>query len=225
IQTRRGRFELAHGGTLFLDEIGEMDFNLQSKLLRVLQGNQFERVGGTRTITVDVRVIAATNQNLQHSIQEKAFREDLFYRLNVFPIEIPPLRDRREDILPLAEFFTKKISRRMGVSCPALAHKVEQTLYSYDWPGNIRELQNAIERALIVSDSPKIEVEDLPLRPLPDSSLTGPDMTLAELEKAAILKALDRNQQDRRLTAQQLGISLRTLQYRLKDYGLNKQGN
>jgi len=222
-QTRRGRFELAHGGTLFLDEIGEMGFNLQSKFLRVLQGSQFERVGGTRTITVDVRVIAATNQDLQQSIREKAFREDLFYRLNVFPIEIPPLRDRREDILPLAEFFTKKISQRMGIPCPALTRKVEQTLYSYDWPGNIRELQNAIERALIVSDSPKIEVEDLPLRPLPESSLTGPDMTLAELEKAAILKALDRNQQDRRLTAQQLGISLRTLQYRLKDYGLNKQ--
>jgi transcriptional regulator with PAS, ATPase and Fis domain len=219
-QTRRGRFELAHGGTLFLDEIGEMGFNLQSKLLRVLQGNQFERVGGARTLTVDVRVIAATNQDLQKAIHEKVFREDLFYRLNVFPIEIPPLRERREDIIPLANFFVEKISRRMGVSCHTMDRDVERTLHSYDWPGNIRELQNAIERALIVSDSPQIKRESLPLHPSVDSSVSGPDMTLAEIEKVAILKAIDRHEGDRRLTAKQLGISLRTLQYRLKDYGL-----
>jgi len=219
-QTHRGRFELAHGGTLFLDEIGEMGFNLQSKLLRVLQGNQFERVGGVRTITVDVRVIAATNQDLLKAIRERLFREDLYYRLNVFPIEIPPLRERREDILPLVNFFVEKISRRMGLSPRTLDRQVQRTLYSYEWPGNIRELQNAIERALIVSNSREIVIEDLPFRPLPESALSGPDMTLADLEREAILKALDRNDGDRRLTAKQLGISLRTLQYRLKDYGL-----
>jgi DNA-binding NtrC family response regulator len=219
-QMRRGRFELAQGGTLFLDEIAEMGFNSQSRLLRVLQEHEFERVGGTRTINVDVRVIAATNQDLKAAIEERVFREDLYYRLNVFPIQIPPLRERREDILPLAVFFTRKISRRMGQRLKELSAQAEQTLYSYDWPGNIRELENAIERALIVSQSEQIEVQDLPLQSLPEAAITRPDATLSEIEKTAILRALDKNQGDRRQTAKELGISLRKLQYRLKEYGL-----
>ena len=219
-QMKRGRFELAQGGTLLLDEIGEMSFSLQSKLLRVLQGHQFERVGGMRTITVDVRVIASTNQDLQTAIQEKRFREDLFYRLNVFPIQIPPLRERQEDILPLAEFFIGKISRRMGRPLKKPNEEVQRILYSYSWPGNIRELENAIERALIVSQFEQIEPQDLPLRPLPESAITGPSPTLAEIEKLAILRALEKNEGDRQMTARELGISLRKLQYRLKEYGL-----
>jgi DNA-binding NtrC family response regulator len=219
-QMKRGRFELAQGGTLLLDEIGEMGFSLQSKLLRVLQGHQFERVGGTRTITVDVRVIASTNQNLPTAIKENRFREDLYYRLNVFPIEIPPLRERREDILPLAEFFINKISRRMGRPPQKPSEAAERILYSYHWPGNTRELENAIERALIVSQSERIELQDLPLQPLPESAITGPNPTLAEIEKSAILRTLEQNQGDRQSTAQSLGISLRKLQYRLKEYGL-----
>ena len=219
-QLKRGRFELAQGGTLLLDEIGEMGFSLQSKLLRVLQGSQFERVGGMRTITVDVRVIASTNQDLPAAIKESRFREDLYYRLNVFPIQIPPLRERQEDILPLAEFFIGRISRRMGKPFKKPSQEVERILYSYSWPGNIRELENAIERALIVSQSEQIESRDLPLQPLPESAIAGPNLTLAEIEKSAILRALENNGGDRKLTAQKLGISLRKLQYRLKEYGL-----
>jgi transcriptional regulator with GAF, ATPase, and Fis domain len=149
-QMKRGRFELAHTGTLFLDEIGDMSVNLQPKLLRVLQERQFERLGGgERLITVDVRVIAATNRDLAHAMEEKAFREDLYYRLNVFPIQIPPLRDRREDIIPLAEHFAGKISARMGEPPKPLSPEMQQILSGYDWPGNVRELQNALERALI----------------------------------------------------------------------------
>ncbi len=219
VQARRGRFELAHGGTLFLDEVGEMSANLQSKLLRVLQERQFEMVGGTRTITVDVRVIAATNKELARAIEDKSFRQDLYYRLSVFPIHIPPLRERREDILPLAEFLARKISSRMGRHFKALSSETQRILYSYGWPGNVRELQNALERSLIVAKTDTILPEDLALH-LGQKAAEAPPTTLGEIEKAAILEALARSAGDRRITAQQLGISLRTLQYRLKEYGL-----
>lgn len=222
-QLRRGRFELAHGGTLFLDEIGEMGFNLQSKLLRVIQEHEFERVGGTRTISIDVRVIAATNQDLPAAIQEKRFREDLFYRLNVFPIEIPPLRARRKDILPLARFFIQKISRRMGQPARPMSEQVTDTLCSYEWPGNIRELENAVERALIVTNSEQIEARDLPLEDPVEIDPETPEVRLSAIEKTAILSALAKNEGDRRLTAEELGISLRKLQYRLKEYGVTKK--
>jgi DNA-binding NtrC family response regulator len=216
-QARQGRFELAHGGTLFLDEIGEMSFDLQSKLLRALQEQSFERVGGTRTITVDVRVIAATNRDLGRALEEKNFREDLYYRLNVFPLHLPPLRDRREDILPLARHIIRRLAPRMGRPVQELSREAEQILLTHRWPGNIRELQNAIERAMIVSAGSRIEADDLPIAT--ETELAAPHSgTLAELEKAAILEALTRNGGDRRTTARELGISLRTLQYRLKEY-------
>jgi DNA-binding NtrC family response regulator len=224
IQTKRGRFELAHGGTLFLDEIAELSINLQAKLLRVLQEQQFERIGGMRTMTIDVRVIAATNQDLARALKERTFREDLYYRLNVFPINIPPLRERREDILPLTNYFVRKISIRMGQSPKTLNPEVEQILYHYDWPGNIRELQNALERALIVSKSDVIRPQDLPLQFSYDSSINSRPIKLAEIEKASILETLAQNHGDRRKTAEQLGISLRTLQYRLKEYGPAEKG-
>ncbi len=217
-QARQGRFELANGGTLFLDEIGEMTPSLQSKLLRVLQEQTFERVGGTRTISVDVRVIAATNRNLRRALEEHSFRDDLYYRLNVFPIHLPPLRNRREDILPLARYFIQRLAPRMGKSAQELSRDAETVLLTHSWPGNIRELQNAIERAMIVAGGGRIEAEDLPIpvgSAAPETPHTG---TLAELEKATILSTLERNGGDRRNTARELGISLRTLQYRLKEY-------
>ena len=219
LQARRGRFELAHGGTLFLDEVAEMGVNLQAKLLRALQEQQFERLGGSRTIMVDVRVIAATNKDLGEAMKERSFREDLYYRLNVFPINIPPLRERRDDILPLAEFLARKISGRMGRRFQAFSPEVQRTLHRFDWPGNVRELQNTLERALIVAEGDVILPEDLAL-PFERKPVDAPPTTLAEIEKAAILEALSRNQGERRRTAQELGMSLRTLQYRLKEYGL-----
>jgi DNA-binding NtrC family response regulator len=219
-QTRRGRFELADGGTLFLDEIAEMGVNLQAKLLRVLQEQQFERIGSDRTMTVDVRVIAATNKDLSQSIANSTFREDLYYRLNVFPIHIPPLRERRDDILPLAESFLKSLSTRMGKTVRSISHEAGELLLSYDWPGNARELANAIERALIVSRTGPIEREDLPLKNESATSIPARPGLLAQIERTAILEALSRNKGDRRAASEELGISLRTLQYRLKEYGI-----
>ncbi len=217
---KRGRFELAHGGAIFLDEIGEMSIELQTTLLRVLQEQEFERVGGTRTITVDVRVIAATNKNLIDAIEAKEFRADLFYRLNVFPIHIPPLRSRRDDIGPLADYFVNEISSKIGQTKKSLSSASMDILHHYDWPGNIRELQNAIERALIVSQSNEIQPKDLPLQLSNNSSEESKPETLAEIEKTTILETLLKNQGDRRKTCNQLGVSLRTLQSRLKEYGI-----
>jgi DNA-binding NtrC family response regulator len=220
VQSRRGRFELAHGGTLFLDEVAEMSLSIQPKLLRVLQEQQFERLGGTRSIVVDVRVIAATNQDLTRAIEEKSLREDLYYRLNVFPIHIPPLRQRREDIISLADYFAGKLAARMGLSPRRLAPAAQGVLYRYNWPGNVRELQNAIERALIVAGGETIEAADLPFGGGSAEPLPARPLTLAEIEKDAILAALMRNRGERKATADELGMSIRTLQYRLKEYGL-----
>jgi DNA-binding NtrC family response regulator len=220
VQARRGRFELAHGGTLFLDEVAEMSANVQAKLLRVLQEQQFERIGGTRTIVVDVRVIAATNIDLASALEQKSFREDLYYRLNVFPIHIPALRDRREDILPLANYFAGKIAARIGRRLDGLHADVQKMLYEHEWPGNVRELQNALERSLIVTKTNTILPEDLPLQFERAHPAASRPVTLAEIERAAILEALARNRGERRITAEQLGMSLRTLQYRLKEYGI-----
>ncbi|MBN2244199.1 MAG: sigma-54-dependent Fis family transcriptional regulator [Acidobacteria bacterium] len=220
VETRRGRFELANGGTLFLDEVAEMGVSLQAKFLRVLQEQRFERIGSDRAIEVDVRIIAATNRDLARAIRDKTFREDLFYRLSVFPIEIPPLRERREDILPLAQHFLRNISSRMGKRPHVLSAEAKELVAAYDWPGNARELANAIERALIVSQSDTIEREDLPLKIDSDALSPGRSGVLAQVEKKTILDALSRHEGDRRAAAEELGISLRTLQYRLKEYGI-----
>ncbi len=214
-----GRFERAHGGTLFLDEIGELDANLQAKLLRVLQERTFERVGGTRQITVDVRVIAATNRNLKQAVAEGKFREDLYYRLNAFPIELPPLRERPGDIPALASFFLAKAARSLGKPPLTLTPEAGQVLLSYGWPGNVRELENVMERLAILCDGP-IEPDDLPVSP------SGParPVLFKDIERQAIEDALRANNGNRARTAKQLGISLRTLQYRLKDYGLIQRG-
>jgi DNA-binding NtrC family response regulator len=220
LQARRGRFELAHGGTLFLDEVAEISVGVQAKLLRALQEQQFERIGGTRTIVVDVRVIAATNKDLNQALSDRTFREDLYYRLNVFPIHIPPLRERREDIIPLAEFFARGISARMGRPVSVMSPESQQILLSHRWQGNVRELRNAVERALIVSSGDAIRPEDVAFTQGINTVPPFQSLTLADLERSAILASLSRNGGDRRRTAEQLGISLRTLQYRLKEYGI-----
>jgi DNA-binding NtrC family response regulator len=212
-----GRFERAQGGTLFLDEIGEMDPSLQAKLLRVLQERQFERVGGDKLITVDVRIVAATNRDLQEAMRKKEFREDLYYRLSTFPIFLPPLRARIDDIPQLAEFLVAKAATRQGRNPKKLNPATLNALQKYAWPGNVRELENVMERALILAAAEEIIPADLPFPFEIPSSAPG---TLAEIEKRAIRAALEDNQGHQRKTAEQLGISLRTLQYRLKEYGL-----
>jgi DNA-binding NtrC family response regulator len=219
-QNRRGRFELADGGTLLLDEIAEMGVGLQAKFLRVLQEQQFERIGSDRTMTVDVRVIAATNKDLGLCIADKSFREDLYYRLNVFPIHIPPLRERRDDILPLAKSFSQKISSRLGKPAAPISAEAAELLRSYDWPGNARELANAIERALIVSQAGSIEIDDLPMKHDAELAKLARPGLLAQIERTTILESLAQNKGDRRAASEELGISLRTLQYRLKEYGI-----
>ena len=210
-----GRFERAHGGTLFLDEIGELDAGLQAKLLRVLQEKTFERVGGSRQITVDVRIIAATNRDLKQQVAEGKFREDLYYRLSTFPIEIPPLRERRSDIRRLARFFLERATRDLGKTALSLSTEAENILLEYSWPGNVRELENTIQRVAILCDD-LIEPDDLPI------TATGParPVLFKDIERHAIEEALHDNQGNRTKTAKQLGISLRTLQYRLKDYNI-----
>ena len=158
---RLGRFELADGGTIFLDEVGELPLDTQVALLRVLQEREFERVGGTQSIKVDVRVIAATNRDLKAAVDKGAFREDLFYRLNVFPIEVPPLRERRDDIPMLVEYFVQRYAKRAGKNIRSIDRKTMDLLQSYDWPGNIRELQNVIERSVILSSGDMLSVDDL----------------------------------------------------------------
>jgi len=158
IDRRIGRFELAHGGTIFLDEIGDMPPDLQAKLLRVLQEQEFERVGGSNLIKVDVRVIAATNRDLSRSASEGTFRQDLYYRLNVFPVQLPPLRERREDIPPLVHYFVRRFSLKIGRKITRIQRETMDRLVSYSWPGNVRELENVIERAVILSRGSELEV-------------------------------------------------------------------
>ena len=210
-----GRFERAHGGTLFLDEIGEIDASLQAKLLRVLQEKSFERVGGTRQISVDVRVIAATNRDLNRSVAEGRFREDLYYRLNLFPIEMPPLRERGSDVIKLARFFLARACKSMSRPALRLTPEAERVLVGYNWPGNVRELENTMERMAILCDD-VVEPSDLPITA---SGATRP-VLFKDIERQAIEDALRANDGSRTKAAQQLGISLRTLQYRLKEYGI-----
>jgi formate hydrogenlyase transcriptional activator len=175
IAQRVGRFELANRGTVFLDEVGEIPLELQPKLLRVLQEREFERLGSTRTLRTDARLIAATNRDLTAMVEEQKFRSDLYYRLNVFPVRVPPLRERREDIPLLVRHFAQQFSRRMNRSIETIPSETMSTLVRYDWPGNIRELQNVIERAVIVSNGPvlKVQLDDLRTRVASAETLNG----------------------------------------------------
>jgi len=219
---RRGLFEVAHGGTLLLDEVGDMSPNMQKKLLRVLQEGELVPVGGSQVKKVDVRVIAATNRDLSALMKEGLFREDLYHRLNVIRIEIPPLRERREDILPLAQAFLRRFCTREGKGLMQFSAEAEKFLLEYPWPGNVRELENAIERAVIRSLDQFIRPEDFQLRPAEE--VLPPEaqdkvLTLEELERAYILKVLEANGGNKKLTAQQLGIGYNTLWRKLKQYG------
>jgi DNA-binding NtrC family response regulator len=219
-----GRFSIADGGTLFLDEIGEISPAIQVKLLRFLQEHEFERVGGTQTIKVDVRIIAATNRNLREEVAKGRFREDLYYRLNVVALEMPPLRDRRGDIPALAKFFLDKLMVANNKQLDDFAPQTLDLLCAYDWPGNVRELENALERAVVLAAAgSKIEPRHLPptIRPVasfPPGMPVIPGASMAELERYAILETLKSVGGATSKAAEILGISARTIQYRLHQY-------
>jgi len=224
---RIGRFEEADGGTLFLDEIGELSAPVQVKLLRFLQEHEFQRLGGNQTLSTDVRVISATNRDLEQRVKEGAFREDLFYRLNVVMISIPPLRDRKEDIPALIDYFVKRYADENGKRIKGLSSEAQDVLLKYDYPGNVRELENIIERAVVVAREEMIFEEDLPFRnrpaTVPESRQGEEGMlrgSVEELEKRLIVEAMEKAGDHQSRAADLLGISERMLRYKLKKYGL-----
>jgi transcriptional regulator with PAS, ATPase and Fis domain len=222
VKDKAGLFTAAAEGTFFLDEIGETTPATQIKLLRFLQEHEFERVGGTQTIKVDVRVIAATNKNLAEEVKAGRFREDLYYRLNVVTIDMPPLRERKTDIPALAKFFLDRYAKDNGKNIESYAPQTLELLMSYDWPGNVRELENAIERAVVLTTGPQVEPRNLPPNVRPTMRPAGmppiPGSTLADIERYAILETLKATGGSTSKAADMLGISVRTIQYRLHDY-------
>jgi two-component system response regulator HydG len=234
IRERKGRFELAHEGTLFLDEISDIPLSTQVKLLRVLQEKEFERVGGERTITVDVRIISATNRDLAPLVETGAFREDLFYRLHIIPIEVPPLRERKEDILPLVTHFITSISAEMAKSIEGVSDEAMELLMRYEWPGNIRELENMIERAIVLCEGSVLEAQLFPLNErrapragaaatlsVPPAGAITLDNALERIERAMIEDALEKSNGVKTKTAELLGIKTSALYYKLEKYGLS----
>ncbi len=246
VGAKPGRFELAHGGTLFLDEIGEIPIEMQVKLLRVLQESEFERVGGIKTIKVDVRLVTATNRDLLAEVGAGAFREDLFYRLNVVPIHIPPLRERREDIPLLADHFIAKFNDRLKKEIAAITPEAIERLVAYQWPGNIRELENLMERTILFCEGPEIRVSDLPpevagapapqavpaaahapgeetLRPAPESLKEAVRAETERVERELIQRALDATGGNVTQAARKLKISRKSLQTKMKELGLREK--
>ena len=224
IRQKKGRFELADGGSLFLDEIGAMPASMQAKLLRVLQEYTFERGGGTETVSVDVRVITATNSSLEEKVAAGEFREDLFYRLNVVPVKLPPLRERREDIPLLVCHFIKLFSEQDNKPPKGVSSQAMELMCRYNWPGNVREVQNVVENMLITSQGDELGVRDLPerVRPgmpqAPDAFPVG--ATMKEIEEEAIRKTVEQVGGNRKQAAEILGIGLRTLHRKLREYGM-----
>jgi two-component system NtrC family response regulator len=225
---RQGRFELAHKGTLFLDEVGEIPPTTQVKLLRVLQERTFERVGGNQPIKVDVRIIAATNRDLARAVAEGSFRDDLFYRLNVVRIELPPLRERKEDLPALVAHFVKKYAAEIGRQPPRVSPEAMRRIYEHSWPGNVRELENALERAVILAGE-EIRPRDLPLEVVPTREESGGisipagmgiNQAVEALEISMIKRALAEHQGVQARAAEALGISKSHLAYKIKKYGL-----
>ncbi len=224
---RIGRFEEADGGTLFLDEIGELSHAVQVKLLRFLQEHEFQRLGGNQTLRTDVRVISATNRDLGQQVKEGAFREDLFYRLNVVMISIPPLRERKEDITPLIDHFLRRYSEENGKEIAGISSEAQDILLKYDYPGNVRELENIIERAVVIARDAVISIEDLPFHEAMEEGRAGGKSeegilrgSIEELEKKLVVEAMAKAGDHQTRAAELLGISERMLRYKLKKYGL-----
>lgn len=223
-----GRFEIANGATLFLDEIGELPLELQGKLLRVIQDGEFERLGSPHTIKVDARIIAATNRNLEQEVKKGNFREDLWYRLNVFPITMPPLRDRIEDIPLLVAFYVKKIARRLGKDTPIVPKLMMDTFLNYDWPGNVRELENILERAVIISSGPKLRMVDdfnKPLASLGNTHKIKESKTLEQVEHDHIVQVLEQTNwkvSGKNSATQILGLNRSTLRARMRKLNIIK---
>jgi DNA-binding NtrC family response regulator len=225
---RKGRFETAHRGTIFLDEIGEMSPAVQAKLLRVLQEREFERVGGSETIPVDVRIITSTNRNLEEAVREGKFREDLYYRVNVVPIVLPPLRERREDIAVLASYFLERFAARNSKSFKGITPKAQEKLLAYNWPGNVRELENCIERAVVMGQGDAIGSEDIMLNPDISglahedvaSQLITEGFSVEDFERRLIEASLRKTGGNQSRAAALLGLTRRTLQYRIEKYNI-----
>jgi DNA-binding NtrC family response regulator len=229
-ERRRGRFEMADGGTLFLDEVSEIDAAIQVKILRVLEERNFERVGGQETVEVDVRLVAATNRDLQKMVSEGKFREDLFFRLYVVVINLPPLREREGDIPLLVDHYVRSLAKENGKTIEGLTPDAMEMLRTYPWPGNVRELRNAIERMVVLARGDRLTVRELPAAIRENSSRAGVTFTAREgltldgAEKQMILNALRKHEENRTRAARELGISRRTLHRKLNDYGLGKKG-
>jgi DNA-binding NtrC family response regulator len=222
-QAKPGRFELADGGTLLLDEITETSDKLQAELLRVIEEKEFERVGGTTTLEVDVRVIATTNRQIEQEVSEGRFRQDLYYRLNVVPLKLPPLRERSGDIQLLARYFARRFSKRLGRRCPDFTEDALETLMQHPWPGNVRELENVIQRVLIMNPQNSIGVDDLPARlrngnGCPDTGNGETPRTLEEIERQAILDSIKEADGNKTKAAEKLDISARTIWNKLNKY-------
>jgi DNA-binding NtrC family response regulator len=228
---KKGQFEIADRGTLFLDEIGDLNINMQAKVLRALQEKEVMRVGGTRPIKVDVRVIAATNRELETMVKENRFREDLYYRLNIIPIVIPPLRNRREDIADLIDFFVTKHSASAHRQIKGLTAAARKLLTNYSWPGNVRQLESAMERAILLCEGNELDVEDLPVEIRQEGSpssalfkLPPEGISFEEVERSLITQAMEQTGWNITRAAKLLGLSFRTLQYRLEKFNLKKSG-
>ncbi len=225
VENRDGVFSLADSGTLFIDEISELPLSLQAKLLRVIQTREFVKVGGTKPVRTDIRLVTASNKDLRTAVEEGTFREDLYYRIAVVMLEVPPLRNRREDIPALAEHFLEKFSAAHHKPIPKLTPQALDLLTSYDWPGNVRQLENCIEQAVVLCDGDAVDVDALPLAETTPkrSGLPGVrepvGLTLREVEQEYILRTLKAVGGNRTRATRLLGISLRCLQYRLKAYG------
>ncbi|MCU0644455.1 MAG: sigma-54 dependent transcriptional regulator [bacterium] len=222
VATKHGSFELANGGTFFFDEIGNISLNIQSKILRVIQEKEIRRVGATETIKVDVRVIAATNKNLRQAVENDTFREDLFYRISVIPVHLSPLRERKEDIIPLANHFLEKYNQRRRRALTGFHPIVKENLLNYSWPGNVRELENIVERSVVIEDNDEITLSSLPSHLRGDSAQAETSsheiVSLELLEKSHIIKALKATEWNRSKTARLLRIDRKTLYDKIRRY-------
>lgn len=218
-ENRPGKFEVADKGSLFLDEIGNLSFHLQAKLLAAIQNRQISRIGSNQTIPVDIRLICATNKNLESMVQEGLFREDLLYRINTIQIEVPPLRERENDVVVLADFFLKRYASKYNKQNLKINQQAQDKLLKYQWPGNIRELQHTIEKAVILSDNNVLKPEDFFMRPIQSAKNITPEMTLEEMERRMINLAIEKNNGNLSAAADQLGITRQTLYNKMKKTG------